>query len=394
MERPPLSVFYISTAVSAVVLGDALIYTILPSYYQHLGLVPFQVGILLSINRWIRLATNHIAEHCYRRYPSNLWLIFALFMGSVVTAMYAFAHLFIIFLGARILWGLSFSFLRQAGIMTAVESGSPAHLGERMGYYRGIYAIWRTLGVFIGGASHDVFGFTSTFITLSLLSLVAMPLGALSQKGLKRLQQPMAKHFSGRGNTGMICCGFAVGLVGTGMIISTLGLILKEHVGDTVVIAGHSIGVVTLTGLILGFRFFFDGIGNPILGSIADRVGRERSITFLFLVGAASLIIDAVHLKPALLVVFVLIFFACGTTLYTLISAAAGQSGTRAVVSFATAWDLGASVGPLLGWGIAQFGFPTNSIFLSGGTIFVIGAIISSKTFGIKKVDQKTVLNN
>lgn len=39
------------------------------------------------------------------------------------------------------------------------------------------------------------------------------------------------------------------------MIISTLGLILKEHVGDTAVIACYFTGVLTLTGLILGFRF-------------------------------------------------------------------------------------------------------------------------------------------
>lgn len=394
MKRPPLPVFYISTALSLVVLGDALLYTILPSYYQHLGLVPFQVGILLSVNRWIRLATNHLAEHCYRRYPSNLWLIFALFMGSVVTAVYGIAHLFIIFLGARILWGLSYSFIRQAAIMTAIKSGSPAHLGERIGYYRGISAMWRTLGVLIGGASHDVFGFTLTLTTLSLLSLVAMPLGVLSQRGLKRLQMPIAKDFAGKGKAGTICCGFTVGLVGSGMIMSTLGLILKENVGETVIIAGYSIGVVTLTGVILGFRYFLDGIGNPILGSIADRTGRERSITFLFLMGAASLFINAMDLKPIILVIFVLTFFACGTTLWILISSQAGQRGTRPVASFATAVDLGASVGPLMSWSITHVGFPANYIFTLGGTIYMIGAIISFKTFGIKDVNQKTVQNN
>jgi hypothetical protein len=69
-------------------LGDFLLYAILPSYCSHLGLAPLQVGILLSLNRWICLATNHMAEHCYRRYPSDLWLIFALSLGSLVAAMY------------------------------------------------------------------------------------------------------------------------------------------------------------------------------------------------------------------------------------------------------------------------------------------------------------------
>jgi len=69
-------------------LGDFFLYAILPSYYPHLGPARLQVDILLFLNRWIRLATNHMAEHCYRRYPSDLWLIFALSLGSLVAAMY------------------------------------------------------------------------------------------------------------------------------------------------------------------------------------------------------------------------------------------------------------------------------------------------------------------
>lgn len=382
MNLPPLPVFYISTGLSLVTLGDSLLYTILPSYYPLLGLAPLQVGILLSVNRWIRLATNHMAEQCYRHYPSDLWLILAFFMGSVVTAIYGVAQMFIIFLGARILWGISFSFIRQAGIMTAVNSGSEIHLGERMGYYRGINAMWRTSGVILGGLSHDVFGFTITLVGLSVLSLVAAPLGALSQKGLKRLKKPLAKVVPGKGDVRVICCGFAVGLIGGGMLMSTLGLILKEQVGESFLVAGYSIGVVTLTGLILGLRWFIDGIGSPILGAIADRTGRQRSITFFFLMGAVTLIVVAVYSKPILLIPLMLIFFICGTTLYTLLSAQAAQSGTRSVASFATAMDLGMSVGPLIGWSIAQFGLPTNFIFISSSAIYMIGAISSPSSKG------------
>jgi len=377
MKLPPLPVFYISTGLSLVTLGDSLLYTILPSYYPLLGLAPLQVGILLSVNRWIRLATNHLAEQCYRRYASDLWLILAFLLGSFVTAMYGIAKVFIVFLGARILWGISFSFIRQAGIMTAVNSGSETHLGERMGYFRGINAMWRASGVMLGGLSHDVFGFTVTLVGLSILSLVAVPLGAVSQKGLKRLKRPLGKVVPGKGDVRVICCGFAVGLIGGGMLMSTLGLILKEQVGDSFLVAGYSIGVVTLTGSILGLRWFIDGVGSPILGAIADRVGRQRSTPFLFSLGAATLIVVAVYSKPILLIPLMLIFFICGTTLNTLLSAQAGQSGTRSVASFATAMDLGMSVGPLIGWSIAQFGLPTNFIFISSGAIYVIGAIIS-----------------
>lgn len=383
MKRPPLPVFYISTALALVTLGDAILYAILPSYYPHLGLVPFQVGIILSVNRWIRLATNRMAEHCYRRYPSDLWLILALLMGSIVIAVYGIAGTFIIFLGARILWGVSFSFIRQAGIMTAAESGSGIHLGERMGYYRGIAAAWVASGVILGGLSHDAFGFTPTLIGLSILSLSAAPLGALSQQGLKQLKKPLVRSVAGKWDFRVMLCGFAIGTVGGGIVMSTLGIILKEQIGESFGIAGYSIGVVTLTSVILGLRWIVRGIGSPIIGSIADRIGRERPIPFLFLVGAIALSISGICLDPILLVVLMVVFFICGTTLDTLLSAQAAQSGTRSVASFVTAIDLGMSVGPLIGWGIVHFGFPTNYILVSGGAIYMIGAIVALKKFGI-----------
>ena len=115
-----------------------------------------------------------------------------------------------------------------------------------MGYYYGIDAIWRTTGVLLGGLSHDIFGFSFTFIVLSILSLIGMPLGILSQKGLKWLEKPPVKNVLQKGDVGIILCGFAVGIVGYGMIISTMGLILKEQLGESYIIAGHSIGVVKI----------------------------------------------------------------------------------------------------------------------------------------------------
>jgi len=70
MRRPSLPIVYFASALAIVVLGDSLLYAILPSYYSQLGFAPIQVGILLSVNRWIRLSTNYLAEFCFRRYES------------------------------------------------------------------------------------------------------------------------------------------------------------------------------------------------------------------------------------------------------------------------------------------------------------------------------------
>src|SRR5690606_7209317 len=52
---PPLRV---AAAVSLSLLGDALLYAVLPSQAARLGIPLALVGLLLSANRLIRLVTN------------------------------------------------------------------------------------------------------------------------------------------------------------------------------------------------------------------------------------------------------------------------------------------------------------------------------------------------
>ncbi|RJQ59219.1 MAG: MFS transporter [Desulfobacteraceae bacterium] len=392
MKRPPLPVIHYSIALSVVTLGDSLLYAILPSYYPHLGLAPFQVGILLSINRWVRLSTNHLAEYCYRRYPSDLWVVFAFLTGSIVTAAYGLSDLFIVLLAARILWGISFSFLRQAGIMTAVNAGEQERIGERIGYYHGINSSVRTVGIFLGGLCHDIAGFAATLIGAGILSLVTLPLGYLSQRGIHAFAPVhpagvAAESGSGTGDRmgrfRLIACGFVMGVVGAGMIISSLGLVLKTRIGNSFEILGYPAGIATLTSFILGLRWFIDAMGSPLLGAATDRIGRQETARLLFPFNAVMLLAISMveSIFPLLLLLFM--YFICATALGTLLSAQAGQNGTRSVASFATATDLGASLGPLIAWGILELGLPAANIFRVAAMLYGAGSI-----FALRAVDS------
>ena len=118
MQLPPRPVLLVSAATAASLLGDQVLYSVLPVYYAELGLVPLQVGILLSANRWIRLATNYLAHVLTERLGSHRTLFVGAFaLGSLTTAAYTVTGVFLVLLTARVAWGLAWSFIRHLGVL-------------------------------------------------------------------------------------------------------------------------------------------------------------------------------------------------------------------------------------------------------------------------------------
>ena len=54
----PVGMALPSLVLAIALIGDALIYVVLPLYHQEFGVSLAMVGVLLSLNRWIRLLAN------------------------------------------------------------------------------------------------------------------------------------------------------------------------------------------------------------------------------------------------------------------------------------------------------------------------------------------------
>ena len=57
----------VALVTAAALLGDTLLYSSLPVNATRLGLDAFAVGLILSVNRWVRLGTNPVAARFYER---------------------------------------------------------------------------------------------------------------------------------------------------------------------------------------------------------------------------------------------------------------------------------------------------------------------------------------
>ncbi len=370
------SVVFVALATAFSLLGDQMLYSVLPTHYAELGLMPYQVGLILSVNRWVRLITNTLAEKLCQRYNLTGLMTGSLILGGLLTAVYGVVTSFTILLIARMLWGLSWSFIRQIGLMTVVDTTPPSMIGQRMGFYNGVSRLGSLGGNFLGGLAHDVVGFTLTLFLFAIISLLGTPLGWIARRAVLREDHQNKKVENSGWVPKLMICGFVIGCVGPGMIMSTLGVVLVDTIGTSLTLLGMVIGIATLNGALLSSRWIADALGAPFLGHISDRLGRRWSAIIYFGTGMLALFSASIASNMGLFALCVVVFFLCGVGATVVISAESGMRGSRSVAGYVTALDLGAATGPVLGWTTQQMHLSSDWIFLIGGGMYAIGALV------------------
>lgn len=371
---------FVGLATAFSLLGDQTLYSVLPTYYAELGLLPYQVGLVLSINRGIRLLTNHMAERLCRRYSLSLLFGLSLTGGACLTAVYALVPAFVVLLLARMGWGLCWSFIRQIGLMTVVDSAEAGSTGRLMGFYSGICSMGSIAGNLGGALGHDLFGYTTILVAFAVISGLAAPLGPLSRRNLRHVEQTHAEPVE-RGvgvwlqvDWRLLLAGFLASCVGSGLVTSTLGLVLKESIGESLSVRGVTIGVATLTGAVMASRWVAN-LAGPLMGGVSDRIGRRSGATLFSSCGALALVVAAYRADPGALVLAIPLYFIFAMGMSITLTTEAGVRGPRALASYVTASDLGSFAGPLLGWLVPQFGLPTGTIFVAAAGLYCLAGL-------------------
>ena len=382
LRRPSRTTVFTATATALSILGDQALYALLPLFFQEIGLLPIQVGILLSANRWVRLLTNHLAERLVDRFPVNLMFVLSLALGALLSLAYAYISSFLVLLVARCLWGLCWSFIRHISVMGVASSTEPQNLGQMMGFYNGISHIGSVLGIVLGGILFDLIGFSTTLALFCLFSLFAVPFAMRS--GLQTsssITDQIQNDQSSTRYSALLCCGFCIGSVGPGLIMSTLGFILLSRYGTEVDLMGFVVGIATLNGLLLGCRWVLETLGAPIYGALIDRTGIRLGAPLCFLVGLIVMLLLNLSENLAGLALGMIVFFMCGTALSTVLSAEASRLGAKVFVLYATANDLGMAFGPVIGWGAYELIGTPDFVFFLGAGLYAIGMFSTFAAF-------------
>jgi len=349
--------------VSASNLGDSLLYVALPLMYPSLGLNIVHVGILLSANRLVRFISNTFAGYIYGRKPLKWVLVVSIIAAFFINLSYGYIHGFLPFLLMRLLWGITWSFLRLGGYLSVISFSNEMNRGQFMGVYQSISGIGFLSGGLVGGILLDSWGYTSANLLLAFGTFLVIPIAfSLTDKRLEPIGQDQGHSFDIRtlvGNTELLSLGIGVMLTRLflgSLITSTLSLYLVEILGaEGVTLLGRDVGIASLTGFLLSFRLFSKFLLGPIIGVLSDKFGGQRTMVLFFISGSISLMILALSQSLGIITIAVILSFLSDTGLGVVVASEVSElvktdeSKSQYTLSAFTNWiDLGSAIGPLL----------------------------------------------
>ncbi len=359
--RIRISVALSGCVVGLLIMGDSFLYSALPVSAGALHLTLWQVSLLLSANRWVRLLSNSLVAALQAQ-----WRMKPLFVGATVLALasslaFTQAWPFSFQLAARVAWGIAWSVFRQSAYV-AVWSHAAARHGRLLGLWWGLVRLGSGLSVMLGGWLLDRTRFVTSMGVLSALAGVGVALGlALAWPPHEVVPRERATTGTAGLREAVTCIGqsprlqWLLGLgAGSRLILTLLVALTSLYIqvrGGPVV---ETMGLGLATGLVLAMHWLSQIVMGPVIGALSDALGRTRMIVGLsvFLAGAIGLA-GIAHGMASLLLAGTYMLLFSGLRVAVEAGASDGARLTarpREVMGFfTTADDLAAACGPILG---------------------------------------------
>jgi MFS family permease len=377
---------------TATILGDSLIYVVLPVSVAEFGLAGayglsagFWAGAALSINRFVRLISNGAAAVTYERVGFRAPLVAATVTGAATTAVYAFSHGIWVLLVARTCWGVSYSFLRLAAYLTAVDAGADGTRARLLGFFNAGQRLGSLIAVTAGAWLAQQSGRTTAFWVMAAAGVTGVAVAFMAPEPRRPAGgRRRASAYAGRASTpgdrvwdaltgrlprdarairGRLISIFAVrggnAFAANGLVVATVSLYVTGLAADDPDAFGMTVAAVTVSGLLVGSRWFADLALSVPLGHLADRLGRRQMVTVCTLAMAAACLGIALARSMEIAVISLPVLFASSVGAAVATDAEAGdvapEQARSVVLGRYTSWlDAGAAIGPVTGIPLAE----------------------------------------
>lgn len=327
-----------SAILSLALIGDALIYAVLPVYAEEFGLTLPWVGVMLSANRFIRVFAYGIIARMTTAIGVRRMCVAGAVLATISTALYGFGQGPVVLLIARIMWGLTYAALLLVTLVYSVEYR--AQVGVRVGVSRAVQRLGPIAALIIGAWLVGLVGPNTAFLILAIPTALAIPIAlTLPKRHSEAAQKDKPSSLARPRPIDLLF--FLQGYGVDGVFAISITLIFARE---------SSLAVAVLSGgVLLAMRHVGEAIAAPLFGWIADRFGARR----VFIWSALLTILGFVFVAGGLAVAGALIMLLFRGALASLGPAVIVQGlseDAQAIGPLARmqAWrDLGAACGPL-----------------------------------------------
>jgi MFS transporter, DHA1 family, multidrug resistance protein len=330
---------YAALALAFASFGDAFLYPFLPVNFAEAGVPVMWVGLLLSINRFVRIFSNTMIVHAFAKYGLRVIMIIAVTLAIISTLGYGVAVNVVMWLLFRVIWGLAFSAMRIGTLAYALQN---ERRGFALGLSRSLQESGPMLSLFLAPLLLQYLHIEVIFYVLAILSLPALyftiNLPAGNDKTPSLQHQRFLKWPSSLNSITLISA-----IVIDGIVVVVLGVLFlnfREHITLATATA--------LAAFYLGYRRVCSVALSPAGGWIADKIGLD----LVFNISVVCIILGLIVLTFGWIGTGAVIVF----TFYSINSAITPGSASKtsshslaAVAENATWRDIGAAVGTLAG---------------------------------------------
>ena len=386
--HPSKILFALGFGTAFSLLGDATLYTVLPTHTVEAEITLAAVGIMLGINRAVRLVFNGVAGWLYDRFSQRQLFLFGLGIGAFSTACYAVSRGFWCLFIGRVFWGMAWSLIWIGGSTILLNLTESSERGRWTGFYQTWFFLGAGTGAFAGGVLTDLVGYHlalwlivaaqafSTGVVFFLLPTIP------HKKKISDSSQPSPslRMFLNDSFCVTACLQGLNRFCISGMLSATLGLLVKEQL----ISPAFAVGAATITGALIAARTVISMCVAPFAGHVSDRLGsRWRVLSFALIVGVIAMMLLTCS-SPILIVIGFLCSAVVTSSVQSLTITLTGDlveeaHRGKAISLLHTVGDLGSALGPPCAYALLFHIGLTGVYFICAGLFAIAFGLILIK---------------
>jgi DHA1 family multidrug resistance protein-like MFS transporter len=375
MERRLYSSLFVT--IMATALGASIVVPLLPVYAQGMGATGFQLGLIFASFALARSFLLPVVGQLADTWGRRRFMLAGLLVYTLISIGFQQStqvwHLVV----CRLIQGAAAAATIPVARAYVGDMTAPGEEGRVMGHFNMAFFGGLALGPWFGGFLKDLYGISTSFYSMGLLSLFGLVLSVMSlpkhdgqgpvSTRPRMSYLNMMKH---PGLRAMFLFRFG-SIIGTGVNWTFLPLFGNNELGLS----------ATRIGILVSVTVVMTTLLQPWFGRMADRVNRPW-MTFAggVMASACLMAVPMCNTFNQLLVLNLVIGTAFGLYMPPLMAMAVDvgrETGymTRVMSLLEMAFSMGMVVGPLLA-GLIKELVGLRAIFLVGGGVGVLTCLI------------------